>query len=167
MQLQTLTKQSIATALAKAERYRFLADPSATESICLDILAVEPGHQQALITLILALTDQFKDPTHHVSLQAPLKRLKDLTSEYQQIYYRGIACERWAKAQLLRGAHGAGPIAYEFLREAMSWYDKAAPLAEADNCEVMLRRNSCIRCIEDHKLTAPDHSNDGSGHWHE
>ena len=31
-------------------RYRLLNDPEQAESICLDILEVEPGNQEALVT---------------------------------------------------------------------------------------------------------------------
>ena len=48
----------MAGALAKAERYRLLNEPSEAESICHDILEIQPNNQQALISLILALTDQ-------------------------------------------------------------------------------------------------------------
>ena len=47
--------------MQKAERYRLLNDSSAAESICLDILEIEPENQQALITLLLSITDQFGD----------------------------------------------------------------------------------------------------------
>ena len=50
--------ESVAGALAKAERYRLLNEPGEAESICQDILAIEPGNEQAQISLLLALTDQ-------------------------------------------------------------------------------------------------------------
>jgi len=58
--LKLLHKEGIPAALDKAERYRLLNEPAEAESICLDVLAIEPDHQQALITLLLALTDQFE-----------------------------------------------------------------------------------------------------------
>ncbi|MGH9042039.1 MAG: hypothetical protein ACRDZ3_17605, partial [Acidimicrobiia bacterium] len=57
--LKRISKVAIPEALAKAERYRLLNEPNQAESICLDILEVDPKHQQALVTLILAMTDQF------------------------------------------------------------------------------------------------------------
>src|SRR5712664_433657 len=56
-----ISAESIPEALAKVERYRLLNEPSLAESICLDILAIVPRHQQALISLLLARTDQFGD----------------------------------------------------------------------------------------------------------
>ncbi len=55
-----ISPASVPGALAKAERYRLLNEPGEAESICLDILAVEPDNQQALASLILSLTDQLQ-----------------------------------------------------------------------------------------------------------
>ena len=55
--LKPISVESIPEALAKVERYRLLNEPSLAESICLDILAIVPGHQQALISMLLARTD--------------------------------------------------------------------------------------------------------------
>ena len=59
IELKTLSAKAIPAALAKAQRYRMLNDPDEAESICLDILAVEPDNQDALITMLLAVTDKF------------------------------------------------------------------------------------------------------------
>ena len=40
--LKPISHDSVAGALAKAERYRLLNEPSEAESICCDILDVEP-----------------------------------------------------------------------------------------------------------------------------
>jgi hypothetical protein len=57
--LKPLSKEAIPAAHEKANCYRFLNEPVEAESICLDILEVEPDNQQAIITLLLSLTDQF------------------------------------------------------------------------------------------------------------
>ena len=58
-ELKKLSAAAIPAALVKAERYRLLNEPEEAESICLDVLAVDPANQKALIMLLLALTDQF------------------------------------------------------------------------------------------------------------
>ena len=58
---KTLSTAAIPAALAQAERYRLLNEPAEAESICLDVLRIDPDHQEALVTLVLALTDQFPD----------------------------------------------------------------------------------------------------------
>src|SRR3989442_7119311 len=59
-ELKPLTQEAIPKALEKAERYRLLKEPAQAESICLDVLQIDPGNQQALVMLFLALTDQFE-----------------------------------------------------------------------------------------------------------
>ena len=56
-----ISRESVPAALQKAERYRIINDPSSAESICLDVLTVDPENQQALVTLLLAITDQFPE----------------------------------------------------------------------------------------------------------
>ncbi len=60
-ELKSISKEAVPAALAKAERYRLLNKPREAESICRDVLRVLPEHQQASITLLLALTDQFAE----------------------------------------------------------------------------------------------------------
>ena len=58
-EFKSISRESIPLALEKAERYRLLNEPDQAESICLDVLAVDPDNQQALVSLLLALTEQF------------------------------------------------------------------------------------------------------------
>ena len=143
---KSISKDGIPAALQKAERYRVINDPTSAESICLDVLAVSPENQQALVTLLLAITDQFVDaPTEAVRrAQQVLPRLRD---EYKRTYYAGIICERRAKAQLRSDTPRSGEMAYHWLREAMSWYEKAESLRPAGNDEAILRWNTCGRLL--------------------
>jgi hypothetical protein len=149
-----ITKEGIPAALQKAERYRVINDPTSAESICLDVLAVSPENQQALVVLLLAITDQFKEaPTEGVRrAQAILPRLRD---EYKRAYYAGIICERCAKAQLQSGAPKSGERAYQWLREAMSWYEKAEAQRPAGNDEATLRWNTCVRLLNRYPSLRP------------
>src|SRR5258708_783061 len=54
-----LSKDSIPDAIKRAERYRLLGEPDEAESVCLDILQVDPDNQEARVDLILAISDQF------------------------------------------------------------------------------------------------------------
>src|SRR5207244_10414066 len=58
-QLKSISKAGIAEALAKVQLYRYLNEPEEAESICRDILSVDPDHQLARRMLGLAITDQF------------------------------------------------------------------------------------------------------------
>jgi hypothetical protein len=57
--LKKIHKDAISQALERAHFYRLLNEPGAAESICLDVLEIEPENQDALVTLIVAITDRF------------------------------------------------------------------------------------------------------------
>ena len=99
-QLKSISKAGIAEALAKVELYRYLNEPEESESICRDILAVEPDNQQAWISLILALTDQI--PHDRAAFAGALATAARLESPYDRAYYTGIAWERRAAKRRLR-----------------------------------------------------------------
>ena len=59
--IKPITLDGIPAALQKAHRYRLLNDSLAAESICLDILAIDSGNVEAIVTWVLAITDQFAE----------------------------------------------------------------------------------------------------------
>jgi hypothetical protein len=142
--LKPISPSAIPEALAKAERYRLLNEPLFAESICMDILRIEPEHQPALISLLLSLTDQFG---HGVTPSRAREVLKQLSGDYERTYYKGIIAERWAVALLDQGAPGAGFNAYESLVEAMGLYERAEPIRPAGNDDAILRWNTCARIL--------------------
>lgn len=141
-----ISREGIPLALQKAERYRVINDPSSAESICLDILQLEPENQQALVALLLSITDQFPESSRDRVRQAQ-ELLPRLGDGYRQAYYSGIIAERWAKAQMKRGGLSSGEIAYHSFMQAMSWYEKAEALRPAGNDESILRWNTCARIL--------------------
>ncbi len=145
-ELKRLSREAIPAALEKAMRYRLLNEPAEAESICLDVLRTEPDHQQALVTLLLALTDRFSKG-YGVSDTRAEEVLERLQSEYDRAYYAGIICERKAKAQLSQGTPGSGFTAFELFRAAMSAYERAEALRPAANDDAVLRWNTCARII--------------------
>ncbi len=142
-----VTREGVPRALEKAERYRLLNEPVEAESICLDVLGVDPSHQQALVMLLLALTDQFEEGTAN-ALQRARDVLPRLGDEYERAYYAGIICERRAKAQIKHGGLGAGYAAYEAFQEAMRWYEKAEAIRPPGNDDAVLRWNTCTRILQ-------------------
>src|SRR3954447_2262878 len=150
MELKPITKAGVPAALQKAERYRLLNDSSAAESICLDILEVDPENQSALVTLLLSISDQFGEELSD-GVHRAREVLPRLTDEYKRAYYAGIICERRAKALLHRSALGAADVAVEWFREAMSWYGRAESLRPAGNDEAILRWNTCVRLLGRHE----------------
>jgi hypothetical protein len=160
-ELKSISVQSIPEALAKVERYRLLNEPALAESICLDILAIVPDHQQALISLLLARTDQFH---LHVPPKEAQEVLAQIQGDYEQSYYAGIIWERLGHARIRQaGSGGGGASAFHALRAAMTHYEKAINFAPPGNDDAVLRWNTCARVImqnpevrplpdEDHEL---------------
>ena len=145
-ELKTLSPEALPRALEKAHRYRLLNEPGEAESICLDVLEVAPDNQEALVTLLLALTDQF-DTDAASAVADARKVIERLHDEYDRAYYSGMVLERQAKAQLRHRTRGSGPRAYEWLREAMACYEKAEALRPSGNDDAILRWNACARLL--------------------
>ena len=145
-ELKTFSPEAVPRALAKAERYRLLNEPSLAESICLDVLEADPENQSALVMLLLALTDQFGHGHGHGPHKAReiLPRLK---SEYEKQYYAGIVWERLAHAQLRKASPNAAFTAYDAFRQAMDSYEKAIALRPPANDDSILRWNTCARIL--------------------
>jgi len=142
--LKPISTESIPEALAKVDRYRLLNEPSLAESICLDILTIAPDHQQALIFLLLARTEQFENG---VTVEAAHEVLSRIQGAYERAYYGGIIWERMAHLQRRHGTPGGAAAAYHALREAMSRYEQAEALRAAGNDDAILRWNTCARVI--------------------
>src|SRR5438445_25065 len=111
-ELKPLTQEAIPRPFGKARRYRLVKEPAQAESICLDVLQIDPGNQQALVMLLLALTDQFEQGMAGTVTQAR-EVLTRLTDEYAQLYYAGIIAERRAGARLQHGGRGSEFVADE------------------------------------------------------
>ena len=143
-ELKSISVQSIPEALAKVERYRLLNEPTLAESICLDILTIVPDHQQALISLLLARTDQFRLNMPPKAAQEVLAQIK---GDYEQAYYAGLIWERVGHARIREGGSGGGAHAYHALEEAMAHYERAIAFAPPGNDDAILRWNTCARLI--------------------
>ena len=153
-ELKPLSREGIPAALDKATRYRLLNEPGESESICHDVLRIDPDNQQALVLLLLALTDRFSK-TYTVGVTRAQEILPRLRDPYEQAYYAGIICERRGKSVLHQRSIGGEGAAYGFLREAMEHYENAEKLRPPGNDDALLRWNACARIIMQNKLTAP------------
>ena len=144
--LKPISRAGIPEALEKAERYRLLNEPRLAESICLDILEAEPENHKAIVTMLLAITDQFaRSASADVSHARHL--IPRLSNDYERYYYSGIIFERLGKATLSKESIGSHFTAYERLREAMDFYEKAEAIRPSGNDDSILRWNTCARLI--------------------
>jgi len=151
--LKPISHDSVAGALAKAERYRLLNEPGEAESICRDILEIEAHNQPAMISLILALTDQIGQDSR--AFGDALAIAERLEAPYDRAYYAGIAWERRAKALHDGGGHSAHRYAYDWLIRAMGLFEQAEGIRAPGNDDAVLRWNACVRYLAVHKQLAP------------
>ena len=151
-ELKSISKEGIPEALEKVERYRLLNEPSQAESICLDILRIDPENRQAIVMLLLSLTDQFGEG---VTARQAREVIPRLVSDYDRAYYSGIVSERSAKAQMKQGSHGSDYSAYEAIRDAMQCYEKAEAVRPPGNDDALLRWNTCARILMRHPNLKP------------
>jgi hypothetical protein len=151
-EIKPISLEAVPTALAKAERYRLLNEPAEAASICEDILQVSPNHSQAVIMLILALTDQADQPGYTRRARNLLPRIG---GEYERFYYGGLIAERQARAYWRQERPGSGANAYEGFIEAMVCYTKAEALRPPGNDDALLRWNACARALNTHTELRP------------
>lgn len=147
-ELKPLTSRNLAAAVELAKHYRDLNQPEEAESICRDVLAVATDNEDAWRTFGLALTDRF--PTAWMTLfDEACGAFAKLSSEYERVYYTGIAWERYAKAQVEAGrAHNA----IHAFEEALSRFEEAERIGPKDEPNAILRYNRCVRAL----TTNPD-----------
>ena len=143
--LKTISKQGIAEALSKVTLYRYLNEPEEAESICQDILTVEPENQMAQRMLGLAITDQFTGEASDRFAEAE-NLFKNLADLYERHYYVGLLHERRAKAQMRVGCppHVLTPL----FQQAMLHFEEAEKNRPSDNDDSILRWNRCARLLQ-------------------
>ncbi len=153
--LKPLSREAIPAALEKAMRYRLLNEPAEAESICLDVLKADPENQEAIITLLLAVTDRFTKG-YGVSDTQAKELLRQIKGDYDRAYYGGISAERRAKTKLTHNTPDSRFQAYDLLREAMSSFEQAEKMRPHGNDDALLRWNTCARMLEKNKLVPRD-----------
>ena len=144
-ELKKISKDSIPSALEKAERYRLLNEPALAESICSDILEVDPENTRAVIIMLLAMTDQFG--TSSEDMNKAMQLLAHLPNNYDREYYAGIICERKGITAFNKNVPDALFTTYEWLQDALEHYEKAEAMRPAGNDDSILRWNTCVRMI--------------------
>jgi tetratricopeptide (TPR) repeat protein len=146
-QLKTISKSGIPEALDKVETYRYLNQADEAESICRDILVVDPENQLALRQLGLSITDQFTGAMSDRVKEAG-EYFQKLASAYERAYYEGILYERRAKAQLR-----SGQLAHTLLvsfETAMHFFEEAEKIRPQGDDDALLRWNRCLRLLQSH-----------------
>ncbi len=143
--LKSIFSNGIGEAISKAERYRLLNEPEEAESICRDILAIEPEHQMALRVLGLAITDEFTGGPADRYREAE-EAFEKLADPYEKHYYMGVLLERLAKTQLRAGRSPHTVLA--LFEEALHRFAEAEKIRPKGNDDAILRWNRCVRLLE-------------------
>lgn len=160
-ELKRLTPEGVPGALDKARQYRLLNEPGTAESICRDILQVDPAHHDGRILLLLSLTDQFVRGIAGRYEEA-LAVAQGLEDGYEQAYYTGIVEERRAKAHHRADTPGSGAVARQWFRRAMQSFEQAARLRPPGDDSAILRWNGCARRL----MAEPDLQQEPEDHRH-
>jgi hypothetical protein len=150
--LKPLSKDAVESALSKAERYRLLNEPAEAESICLDVLEIDPHNQQAQVMLLLALSDQAGEDGGAAARAQQLA--SQLQNEYERLYYSGLVAERRARAHLQRGGAALHGV-YDWLMDALDSFQRAEAVRPAGNDDAILRWNTCVRVLQQHPELKP------------
>jgi hypothetical protein len=156
IKLKTINKETIPSAIEMAKQYRMLSEPEVAQSICQDVLTIDPDNQEALITLLLALTDNISVIGKNSGFDQAKEVVQKLSSDYCKAYYSGIIYERKAKYHLKQEGLGSGAVAYGWFRDAMKAFGTALTSCDPDNQDAILRWNSCARFINSHPEVKPD-----------
>ena len=144
-ELKRLPRASVDAAIAKAEHYRDLNQPEEAESICLDVLDLEPGHVKAWKLLGLAITDRF--PSGQVGLlEQAIHAFEKLPDPYERTYHLGVAWERAAKAHVEKNESHSAVASFE---HALALFEKAEHM-RPDLPDPILRWNRCVRLLISH-----------------
>jgi tetratricopeptide (TPR) repeat protein len=144
-ELKRLPRASVDAAIAKAEHYRDLNQPEEAESICRDVLDLEPLHAKAWKLLGLAITDRFA--SGHVGLlEQAVQAFENLPDEYERIYHLGVAWERAAKAHVEKNESHSAVAAFE---HALGLFEQAERM-RPDLPDPVLRWNRCVRLLTSH-----------------
>lgn len=158
-ELKRLHEDSIDRAFEKMKRYRLLGEPDEAESICRDLLAIDPDMRDAKVGLLLCLTDQFGKRLVERWTDA-VATLDTFEDDYDIAYYSGIMCERRAKAHYKRQTPQSGHLAHTWLEKAMEWYEKASECRRSGDDSPLLRWNSCARMIMSNPDINPESAED-------
>ena len=107
-ELKPLSHERHPAALAKAERYRLLNEPAQAESICHDILAVEPDNQRRAGDADAGADGPIPDTATASWCARAQSLVARLDTAYERAYFGGLVAERRARAILVARMAPAG-----------------------------------------------------------
>jgi hypothetical protein len=145
MKLKEISHDAVPRALELAERYRLLNEPEQAESICRDVLAVDPKNQAATRTLLLAMGDEFAK-TKSLTVQDAQAVAANLANDYERHYFMGVVLERYARAKMLENQPPS--LVVDWVYRAMEEFETAEAIRPAHDDAAILRWNTCARLLQ-------------------
>ena len=161
MELKTLGADQVSSALAAAEQCRAGGEAETAESICTDILEVDPGNARAIELLLWSRVDLLGEGRYG-GVERAQEALALVQSDFERHYLEGVICEQQARFLIGKRGRHSSRVAYDWFRHAMDAFEEAARIAP-DRPEASLRWNACLRSIERDRHCAPD-LDDGEDH---
>ena len=159
-ELKKLSSDALDAAREKAWNLRLLNHPFLAESVCRDILEVDPDDQETLVVLCLTLCDQF-GVEGGATTRAAMDVVEQLEGDYERTYYAGMVAERMAFSSLRRGGMAAGEVAYDWFVKAMGHFEAAEAIRPPGNDDAILRWNTCARVMNVRPDVRPGHEGTG------
>lgn len=145
MKVKEISPDAVPRALELAERYRLLNEPEQAESICHDVLAVDPENQIAIRTLLLAISDEYSR-WRTLTVKHAQDVAARLTDPYEQHYYTGVVIERYARAKMHENQPSS--MVVDWIDRAMEEFEQAEAIRPPNNDAAILRWNTCARLLE-------------------
>ena len=157
MYLKTVAAFGLALALVFAPAVPVSASGGGPGTTSNQSIEIDATNRQALVRLILALTDQFGRTASTALFKEARELVAELDGEYERMYYEGIVCERRGKSHFERRQPGSGQVAHEWYEKAMEWFAKAEALHPPNVEDAKLRWNTCARMLMKHdSIRAPE-----------
>lgn len=153
MDLKTLDTADLEVALVTAQKSWSELRAEDTESICLDILSVEPQNAEALELLLRSRIELLKKGLPQ-SVARAQELLSSLATPFDQAFYSGMLREAQARYLLEKRGRSTSHVAYSWFRHAMDDFEASAAI-EPSRIEPKLRWNACLRTLKNNPQCAP------------
>ena len=161
MDFKNLESADLDAALAAAQASWAELRAEETESICLDILELDPNHRSTLDLLLRCRIELLKKGLPQ-SVARAQELIPQLDSDFDQAFYSGMIREAQARYLLEKRGRATSGVAYSWFRHAMDDFAAASNL-DAGRVEPKLHWNACLRTLENNPQCVPP-PEDGEDH---
>lgn len=154
MNLKTFKSDDVEAAMAAARTCWAELQIEDTESICQDVLSLDPTNQEAVELL-------FRSRVSLLSKGLPrgVERAQELVpqfdGDFEKAFFSGLLRENQARYLLDRRGRQASSVAYNWFRHAMDDFEEANR-QDSTRIEATLHWNACLRTLQANPHCAPN-----------